>query len=172
MKKLVLLLTGIIVISNAIWSCVYFSDKGITSKSSTDVQIYMLNGTGNLWDVNDYSIVISDSEIFRGSGTLVYKGEPQNLENSTYYKYEFKELSTNNINETVYVFEAVSENGRVSILQNLNIGSITGGYSYDELKKNNQNYESTTVTITWNDNEGQMHTETVNLDIDREITLD
>lgn len=172
MKKIVLLLIGVIVITNGIWSYVYFKEKDSTSKINTEVQIYTLNGTGDLWDVENYSIIISGTEIFRGSGELVYKGETQNLENSTYYKYEFKELSTNNTNETVYVFETVSENGRVSILQNLNIGSITGGYSYDELKKNNQNYESTTVTITWNDNEGQMHTETVNLDIDREITLD
>lgn len=62
--------------------------------------------------------------------------------------------------------------GSVSILNNINdIGSMTSVYSYDELEKDRQNYASSTLTITWNDNEGKLHSETVDLDIDNEIFL-
>ncbi|RUT43277.1 hypothetical protein EJP82_20910 [Paenibacillus anaericanus] len=170
MKKIVLLLTGIIIISNAIWSYVYF--KEINKASNSGIQVYNLNGTGEIWDVINYKIIVSPTKIQRGNGRLVYKGDSKNIENSTYYKYEIKEINIDDKYGTVFVNEASSKGGPVSILSNLNdTGSIIGEFSYDELKKDKQNYESTTITITWNDNEGRLHSETVNLDIDSEIVL-
>ncbi|MEK4477130.1 hypothetical protein NSQ91_28310 [Paenibacillus sp. FSL R7-0048] len=80
-------------------------------------------------------------------------------------------LQNNNKDETVLVNEARSTDGPVSILSNTDIASITGPYSYDELNKNRQNYENTTLSITWNDNEGEIHSETISLDIESEISL-
>ncbi|MCM3337896.1 hypothetical protein M3650_04420 [Paenibacillus sp. MER TA 81-3] len=169
MKKIILLLLGIIIISNVIWSYLYFKD---IKPLNTGVQVYNLNGMGEIWDVKNYKIIVSPSKILRGHGKLVYKGDPKNIENSTYYKYEIKEINSGGNYETVYVNEASSKDGPVAILNNLNdIGSVTGEYSYDELKKDKQNYKNTTLTITWNDSEGELHSETVALDLDSEITL-
>jgi hypothetical protein len=171
MKRLILVLVvGVIIISNAIWGYLYFN-KEVETTSNAGVQVYTLNGTGEIWDVIEYKIIISPSKILRGYGKLVYKGDPNDLENSTYYKYEVNEINTNNNAETVLVGEARSTNGPVSILNNTDIGSITSSYSYGELSKGRQTYESTTFTITWNDNEGNIHSETINLDIDSEISL-
>ncbi|MNI54911.1 hypothetical protein D3C76_1389540 [compost metagenome] len=169
MKKLIILLSSIIIISNSIWSYVFF--KGINKPSDIAIQVYNLNGTGEMWDVINYQIIVSPSKILRGHGGLVFKGDPKDIENSTYYEYEFKEINSSGNYDTVYSIIASSKDGPVSILNNLNIGSITGEHNYDELKKDKQNYENTTLTITWNDNKGELHSETVNLDIASEITL-
>lgn len=170
MKKIIFLLLGILIVSNVIWSYLYI--KNIEKVSKAVVQYYNLNGTGEMWGITDYKIIVSPSKILRGHGKLAYKGDPKNIENSTYYKYEIKEINPYGNHETVYVNEASSKDGPVAILINLNDrGSITGDYTYDELKKDKQNYESTTLTITWNDNNGELHSETINLDIDSEITI-
>ncbi|MEK3740380.1 MULTISPECIES: hypothetical protein [Paenibacillus] len=170
MKKLILVLVAVVIISNAIWSYLYFN-KEFETNLNTGVQVYTLKGTGDTWDVLDYKIIISSSKILRGHGKLVFKGDPSALVNSSYYKYEVNEKNTNNKDETVLVNEARSTDGPVSILSNTDIGSITGPYSYDELNKNRQNYENTTLSITWNDNEGEIHSETISLDIESEISL-
>ncbi|WP_040948956.1 hypothetical protein [Gorillibacterium massiliense] len=169
MKKLIILLSSIIIISNAIWSYVFYIV--INKPSDTTIQVYNLNGTGVMWDVINYQIIVSPSKILRGHGGLIFKGDPNQIENSTYYKYELKEINSNGSYETVYVKIASSEDGPVSILNNLNIGSITGEHAYDEQKKDKQNYENTTITITWNDGKGEFHSETVDLEINSEITL-
>jgi hypothetical protein len=38
-------------------------------------------------------------------------------------------------------------------------------------KKDRDNYESTTLEISWNDNEGENHQEIIKLDIDSEIVM-
>ncbi|MNW49211.1 hypothetical protein D3C74_266200 [compost metagenome] len=61
---------------------------------------------------------------------------------------------------------------KIVLIINLNeIGSISNENSYDELKKDKQNYESTILIVTWNDNEGELHSETVHLEITDEIAL-
>lgn len=172
MKKTIVLLLGIIVISNGIWSYIYFSSVDKDKSSNIEVQVHTLNGKGEMWDITDYKIIISANSILRGHGNLAYKGDPTDIENSTYYKLEFKEINPFGEYETMYANEASSKGGPVSILTNLNdTGSIKSEYTYDELKKDRQNYQSTTLTITWNDNEGELHTEAINLSIDNDMTI-
>ncbi|GGA40523.1 hypothetical protein [Paenibacillus physcomitrellae] len=172
MKRLVFILLGVILITNIIWGIVYNEKNSKSSKSV--VHVYTLNGKGELWDISDYKIIVTEDKILRGNGKLTYKGAPKNIENSTYYKYDFKEMNSTEKYETVYTHEASSSGGPVAILENLDndTGSITGDYSYNELLKDKQNYESTTLTITWNDNNKELHTETIDLDIDSEIAID
>lgn len=169
MKKLIVLLSSIIIISNAVWSYVFFMD--VNKPSDTTIQVYNLNGDGEMWDMKNYQVIVTPSQILRGHGGLVFKGDPEDIENSTYYGYEFKEMNSSGNYETVYSNIASSQNAPISILMNLNIGSITGEYSYEELNKDKQNYENTTVTITWSDNKGELYSETINLDITSEVTL-
>lgn len=169
MKKIVVLLSSIIIISNAVWSYVFFMD--VSKSSDTMLQVYNLSGEGEIWDIVNYQVIISSNKILRGHGGLVFKGNPKDIENSTYYGYEFKEMNSSGNYETVYTNVASSQGGPISILMNLNIGSITGEYAFEELKKDKQNYENTTLTITWNDNKGELHSETLDLDITGEITL-
>lgn len=165
MKRVILLLTGIIVISNALWGYVYFKEINKASK------VYTLHGTGKMWGVINYKIIDSPSKILRGNGRLVYKGDPKDIENSTYYKYEIQELNGDDESRTIFVNEASSKEGPVSILANFNdTGFIPETDSY-KLKKDEQNFESTMITIAWNDNEGKLYSENVNLDIDSEIDL-
>lgn len=170
MKRVILALVGIILISNSIWGYLYFNKEDDTA-SNANVQVYTLNGTGATWDVKDYKIIISPSKIFRGHGKLIYKGDSNDLTNSTYFKYDINERNFNNNVATVLGSEASSLDGPLSILKNTTIGSITNPYSYGELSKDRQTYENSTVTITWNDNEGINYSEIIHLDIDSEISL-
>ncbi|MGG4103235.1 hypothetical protein AAXB25_04835 [Paenibacillus lautus] len=170
MKKTIVLLLSIIIISNGIWSYMYFNS--VVKSSNIEVQVYTLNGTGEKWNITDYKIIISPNKILRGHGNLAYKGDPTDIENSTYYKLEFKETNPYGEYETVYANVGSSKGGPVSILADLNdTGSIKSEYSYDELQKDRQNYESTTLTITWNDNEGELHSEIINLSINNDMHI-
>ncbi|OMD67358.1 hypothetical protein BSK48_19860 [Paenibacillus odorifer] len=57
MKKLILVLVAVVIISNAIWSYLYFN-KEVETNLNTGVQVYTLKGTGDTWDVLDYKIII------------------------------------------------------------------------------------------------------------------
>jgi hypothetical protein len=140
--------------------------------SNSIVHVYTLNGKGEMWDVTDYKIIVTKGKILRGHGKLTYKGDPKKIENSTFYEYDFKEINSTGEYNTVYSNVASSSDGPVSILSNLSdTGSITGDYSYEELKKNEQNFESSILTITWNDNNRELHSETVDLDIESDIAI-
>ncbi|KKO54658.1 hypothetical protein [Paenibacillus sp. DMB20] len=170
MKRIITILIGVIILSNGVWSNFYFYNQD-EPEYNTGAQVYILNGSGERWDVEGYKIIISPRKILRGHAKLVYKGNPNEIDKSTYYKYEIKERN-NDKNETVYSSSSSSNDGSVSILSNLNdVGSITGSYSYDELNKNKQTYESTTMTIAWKDNKGKMHSETIDLEIHSDISI-
>ncbi|WP_010275696.1 hypothetical protein [Paenibacillus senegalensis] len=172
MRKIIYLLAGIIVISNVIWGSVFLTRNSSQAESIKDVQIYTLKGTGRLWEAADYKVIISPAKIMRGHGSLAYKGDPKEIENSTYYKIEIQELNPNGHYESVYVNEASSHGGPINILSNLNdIGSITGDYADNERLKDRHNYGSSVLTITWNDNDGELHSETINLNMAAEIIL-
>ncbi|RRJ61734.1 hypothetical protein EHV15_01145 [Paenibacillus oralis] len=117
MKKIIFLLSAIFIISNVVWGFMYF--KRIDPPSNIVVQVYNLNGTGEVWDITDYKIIVSPNKILRGHGKLAYKGDPKNVENSTYYKFEIKKINPYGKDETVFVNEASSEAGPVGLLDNL-----------------------------------------------------
>lgn len=171
MKKILVICLGIIILSNGIWSYMYFN-KLNKSDMNTSVHLFTLDGSGKQWDVVGYKILISPHKILRGDAKLVFRGDPSEIDNSTYYSFQFKEI-INNKEEVVYSTTASSYNGSVSLLSNLNsTGSITSPYSDGELNKDKTSFESTTMTITWNDNDGEMHTETIGLDVIDEITVE
>lgn len=168
MKKIIVICLGVIILSNGIWSYMYFNKLNM----NTDVHLFTMDGTGKQWDVVGYKILISPQKILRGNAKLIFKGDSTQIDKSTYYSFQFKER-INNKEEVVYSTVASSYNGSVSLLSNLNsTGAITSSYSYGELNKDRTTYESSTLTITWNDNDGEMHSETIDLDVIDEITLD
>jgi len=167
MKKIIFLLIAALIISNVIWGYLYFK------VDHPAVHVYNLKGTGEMWDITDYKIIVTPSNILRGHGKLAYKGDPKNFEKITYYQMKFEELNLDGNYDIVYMTEASSKEGTVAIPANLNdIGSITREYSYNEPKKDIHNYNSTTLTITWNDNDGKLHSESIRLSIENEINLD
>lgn len=171
MKKTVFLLAGIIVISNLLWLYL-FLDRDAEVAVNSDVSLYSLHGTGEAWDVHDYKIIITADKILRGHASLSYKGDPSGLSQSTFFEYKFYENSSQGEKEVVYANEFHSNNGALSILDNVkDIGSLTGPYSYSELEKDRTNYENTALEITWEDNEGRRHTETISLEIDKETNI-
>lgn len=171
MKKTVLLLSSIIVITNVLWLYLYW-DKDAEVAVNSDVSLYSLHGTGEIWDVHDYKIIITPNKILRGHASLSYKGDPAELSQSTFFEYKFYENNHRGEKEVVYANESHSYNGPLSILDNIkDIGSLTGEYSYGELEKDRANYESTSLEITWQDNEGRQHTETIELELDNEIKI-
>src|SRR5690606_35372950 len=97
MKKIIWLLLGFFIVSNAIWSYCYINNA--KKESKVFVQYYNLVGTGEMWDITEYKIILSPSHVFRGQGKLTYKGDPIDLEKSTYYKYEIKEINPYGIYE-------------------------------------------------------------------------
>ncbi|AJS60685.1 hypothetical protein [Paenibacillus sp. IHBB 10380] len=172
MKRLIFILITILMLSNAVWSYLYFNKNSDETAANHTVRLYVLNGTGEKWDVKNYKIIISSDKILRGHAELVYKGSSKEIENSTYFNYTFYESGHDNQKEAVYAKDARSFGGPISILDNnKDVGSITGEYSYGETKKDRNNYESTTLEISWKDNEGEDHLEMIELDIDSEIVM-
>ncbi|KOP67377.1 hypothetical protein AMS62_20615 [Bacillus sp. FJAT-18019] len=171
MKKIIVICLGIIILSNGIWSYMYFNKQN-KSDMNTEVHLFTLDGSGKQWDVVGYKILISPHKILRGHAKLVFRGDPSEIDKSTYYSLQFKER-INNEDEVVYTTAGSSNNGSVSILGDLTgTGAIASPYSDGEIIKDKTSFESTTMTITWNDNDGEIHTETIDLDVVNEITLD
>lgn len=77
-EKIIFLLSAIFIISNVVWGFMYF--KRIDAPSNISVQVYDLRGTGELWDITDYKIIVSPNKVLRGHGKLTYKGDPKNVE--------------------------------------------------------------------------------------------
>lgn len=171
MKKTILFLASIILISNALWLYL-FLDKGAEDIVNSDVSLYSLHGSGEAWEVHDYKILITPDKILRGHASLNYMGDPADLSQSTFFEYKFYENNNRGEKEVVYANEFHSYNGVVSILDNVkDTGSLTGPYSDGELEKDKSNYGSTSLEITWNDKEGQRRTEVIQLNIDKETMI-
>ncbi len=172
MRRIIYLLSAIIIISNGVWGWIYLKNVDRPPLNS-EVRIYSFNGEGEKWDITGYKVIVTPNKILRGYGSLAFKGDSDDIRNSSHYKFEVKEQNINGNYETVYVSEAYSKDGPVSILENLDdIGSMTSEYFTDEINKDIQNFESTTITITWNDNEGEAYSEMISLSINSENIID
>ncbi|WHX50989.1 hypothetical protein QNH46_10260 [Paenibacillus woosongensis] len=172
MKRTVWLLVGIIVITNVLWLYLFRNAEQPAVTANSGASLYLLHGTGEAWDVTDYKIMIAADKILRGHASLNYKGDPEQLSQSTFFGYKIYEVSSQGEKEVVYANEFHSNNGAVSVLDNVrDIGSLTGAYSYGELEKDKSNYESTSLELTWEDNKGERHTEIIELEIDQEIHI-
>lgn len=172
MKRTVWLLVGIIVITNVLWLYLFRNAEQSAVTDNSGASLYLLHGTGKAWDVTDYKIMIAADKILRGRASLNYKGDPEELSQSIFFGIKFYEVNSRGEKEVVYSSEFHSNNGEVSILDNVReIGSLTSPYSYGELEKDRSNYESTSLELTWQDKEGQRHTEIIELEINQEIHI-
>jgi hypothetical protein len=167
MKRTIVILAGLLLLSNIFWSAVYFGNKK-KLEDDMSVVLYTLNGSGQLWDVKNHNIVITPDSIIRGHSELIFKGDPEQIEDSKYFSYTFIETNHKNEQGVVLTSETQSNDGPISILSNLNVGSISDSYSYDETRKSKSNYESTVVEILWNDKSGETKRELVELNITSE----
>lgn len=174
MKKSVLVLIGALLVSNALWGAVFFVTRGTFERSPAErFQVYTMSGTGEQWDVTNYTVVASSEKISRGPGHLVYKGNPDNLTDSTYYKYEVLEWNARNEQEVVWSTEAKANGGPVAILLNTKLGTLDSPYPYGESIQdlNKSRFEHSVIQITWDDKEGNMHTEIIALEMMNEVVI-
>ncbi|CAM4480650.1 hypothetical protein [Paenibacillus tarimensis] len=175
MRKLLVVMSGVLVLSNAIWGYLYWSrtvSEQTIPIAEDELSLYTMSGSGHLWEITGHKILISSDKIMRGRGKLTYKGEPYDLENSRYIEITFRESTPDGRMETVSSNEYRSLDGPVSILANVEqLGSMTSPYSSGEFNKTKMDYENTVMEVTWEDDRGQMQTEIVELDIEGEIIL-
>ncbi|PZD97304.1 hypothetical protein DNH61_02830 [Paenibacillus sambharensis] len=174
MRKLLAVLAGTLVLSNVIWAYLYLSQTPPDPKVSdeAEVKLYTLSGSGHRWDITGYKILISPDKIMRGEGKLTYKGEPGELRDSSYFEMTFRESTPAGGMEAVFSNEYRSDNGPVSILPNAErMGRIAGPYSDGEADKTKADYENTVLEVIWEDEQGQIQTEFVELNIDDEVIL-
>lgn len=181
MRKTFVGLLSVIIASNVIWGWLYFNkvddqtNHVSSNTASTAVRVYELNGTGNMWDVSNYKIIVTPNQIQRGHASITFKGDPRSIADSNYYKLDVQEKDPDGNYGKVISHVATSHDGTITILNNdnlKNIGYVTSDYAYDELKKDRQHYASTSLRVTWNDNEGKLHSEDIHLTIENEITID
>ena len=173
MKRVIQALILLILATNALWAYFYVTKSNEQpAEEAFGVKLYRMQGSGSLWDINNYQVVLTPHQIQRGNGSLTYKGDPQEIEDSTYYELVFEEKNRNGEYIPVYSSRASSKGGPVGILNNLDqIGSITGDYDHHELTLNPSHIESTRLTINWADSKGEVHTETIQLSIDNQFTM-
>lgn len=138
--------------------------------SNEAVKMYVLKGSGDLWNIQDYTILIGAGQIMRGKAKLSYMGDSEDLQNIRHFDVSFYEQLDTDSRESVYGWSAeaigVASASLSSIEDNVKeMGTNTGSYSYDELKKNADTYESTSAVITWEDLKGQSYSDTVELSI-------
>ncbi len=160
-------------ISNITWGYFYFTaETKETPNNNNGVQIYTLEGSGDDWKATNYKIIVTPDKIQRGHAKLIYLGNPKDIEESNYYNVTFYEKNHKNEQTGVYSRTDSSTDASVSILENINhIGSITGPYSYDETLRTRDNYDHSTIKISWNDSNGESHIETFDLHIVDEIII-
>lgn len=171
MKKTLLILISLLVCINSIWCYLFIHKDAIADTSHNKVRLYILNGTGVKWDVENYKILLSSEDILRGHAELVYKGEPSELADSTAFTCTFYERNDKNEKVAVYSNSFRSIGGPVSILNNVkDVGSISGAFIGDTQKTKDE-FENTTIEISWNDGSGNSYMEMINLNISSEIEL-
>lgn len=89
----------------------------------------------------------------------------------SYFYFYNQDEPEYNTGAQVYILNGSGERWDVEGSNLNDVGSITGSYSYDELNRNKQTYESTTMTIAWKDNKGKIHSETIDLEIHSDISV-
>lgn len=142
-------------------------------------ELYLMNGVGERWEVQDYMILISNGQILRGNAELTYTGDPSDLAQTRNFEISFYEMNEGQEREGVFSMEyhLVSSSRTVdnplNIIENAkNLGTNVHEYSYDELNKDEGTYESTFAEIIWDDEMGKIHKEVVDLSIRRQVKVD
>ncbi len=164
------ILIFILLISNITWSYFYFTAD--TPRNYNGIQIYNLEGSGKNWDVKNYKIVVTPDKILRGYAELIYIGDPKNIKDINFYEITIYEENHNNEQIDVYNTSVSIEGSSNSIIDifNLNdVGSIISPYFYDEKLRTKENYENSTVEISWKSKNGTVHKEKIYLNINDEI---
>ncbi|GIP43023.1 hypothetical protein J45TS6_14820 [Paenibacillus sp. J45TS6] len=56
-------------------------------------ELYLMNGVGERWEVQDYMILISNGQILRGNAELTYTGDPSDLAQTRNFEISFYEMN-------------------------------------------------------------------------------
>lgn len=128
-----------------------------------NIQLFSLSGAGEYWEVEDFNLVKTKTSIRRGSGELKYLGDKEEIIDSNFLKYTFYEKHEEK--KAISVLQGVksSDNGNISILDNLKIGIIEGPLSDSEELKTKQDIENSYLEIEWADSKGVLKKEIIQL---------
>lgn len=142
-------------------------------------ELYLMNGVGERWEVQDYTILISNGQIIRGNAELTYKGDPNDLAQTRNFEISFYEMKAGQEREGVFsreyhLISSSTVDHPLTILDNVknNLGTNIQEYSYNELNKDETTYESTFAEIIWDDETGRTNKEVVDLSIHKQVKVD
>ncbi|WP_454190152.1 hypothetical protein [Paenibacillus sp. Marseille-Q7038] len=143
------------------------------------MELYLMNGVGERWEVQDYMILISNGQILRGNAELTYTGDPNDLAQTRNFEISFYEINEGGERKGVFSEEYHLDssdsivNAPLNILDNAkNLGTSIQEYSYDEVNKDEITYESTFAEMIWDDETGRTNKEVVDLTIRKQVKVD
>jgi len=138
----------------------------------SNVEVFILNGEGSYWNVKNYKVIKTKNSIWRGSASLNYLGDKNEIIDSNYFSYEFVEVNESFEPVTVLVEANSATNGEISILGNIEkLGSISGPLSPREKELKKDELEMTYLNVIWTDSKGIEKSERIELDITDHIVL-
>ncbi len=144
-------------------------------ESKDKTQLYLLDGAGEKWNVQDYTILIGEGQIMRGKAELTFKGDPSELEKTRHFEVVFYEQTADGEKQGVFSTEyhvMSTAQTPLNIITNVKeLGFFSQEYSYDELKKDVTTYESTFAEVKWDDETGKAHEEVIELNIRKQAEL-
>ncbi|MGN7358392.1 hypothetical protein ACTHPF_13810 [Paenibacillus sp. SAF-054] len=129
-------------------------------------EAFTLSGKGQYWQLSDYKVIRTSSSIYRGKGSLSYRGNPSEIDESTYFGYSLYERQSSGESCSVHSHTSTSVNGPVGILDSIQqLGAIEGEPSTWELAETVQDFDNAYMEMSWRDNQGEMHTENIPLKV-------
>ncbi|MCP3776582.1 hypothetical protein NLX71_25385 [Paenibacillus sp. MZ04-78.2] len=153
-----------LVITNVVTLFMYFNkdvQNGYAQAQPT-VKVSLFSGQGEHWKLDNYTIVKTNTSIWRGNGKLTYLGSLNEIKDSNYFKYSFYEKHGEKKEKLVLEGLKKSNNGNIDILENLKVGSIEG--PVEEMDKN-QGSVRYYLEIEWVNNEGVSKKEEIPLEL-------
>lgn len=167
-RKWLLYIIIILLCSNLITIYFLWNSRPVveSQKDTNNFVLYELEGKGDNWQVNDYKVLKTTTKIKRSLARLVYLGESNQLDQSTYFTFQVIEE-----NKVVYSNEYTSEGGSISILLNIDdLGSIESELTKFDMNISRENIENTEIKLIWEDNNGKINEETIKLSIIDEVS--
>lgn len=163
-KRYTAVLIAILLMINAILLVIVINQKSDQAVLREGLRLYELEGSGQHWDIVHYKVLITPDRIKRGSAKLIYKGQPDDIEDSDYFSFLIIEGQN-----PVYSQASSSTGGPVSILNNLDdMGSIERPISDDDSPFDRPLIERSKAKMIWNDRDGVTHQEIIEMRISYE----
>jgi len=140
----------------------------VKEKNQDYLEVFVLNGEGTYWRVNDYKVIRTNNELWRGSANLDYLGNE--LDGFYTFSYQFVE-----VNNEQPISVLVGSYGGESIISKFSsiskLGSLSGPLSSREKKLGRDELESSYVELTWIDHHGTELSDTIELNVTDHIKL-